>query len=153
MGFDISGVKPETTDGEYFRNNVWWWHPLWDYVCATCSDALTDEDCQMGHYNDGHAISADKALKIAERLNYFVEIGVTKLDVQSYQQYQESLPEEQCIFCDGIGERSDQYARGLCNACKGKGKMRPSITWYPFDEENVKKFAKFAQDSGGFAIW
>lgn len=153
MGFDICGIEPETTDGEYFRNNVWWWHPLWDYVVATCSDALTDEDCQMGRYNDGHVISADKALKIAERLNELIETAAVAREADSYQKYQESLPEEKCIFCDGIGERNDQYARGVCNACKGKGEMRSILTWHPFNEDNVRRFAEFAHYSGGFAIW
>ena len=22
--------------GAYFRNNVWWWRPLWSFVCEHC---------------------------------------------------------------------------------------------------------------------
>ena len=29
--------------GVYFRNNVWWWRPLWDFVCMQCDDFMTDE--------------------------------------------------------------------------------------------------------------
>ena len=28
--------------GVYFRNNVWWWRPLWEFVCMQCSDFMTD---------------------------------------------------------------------------------------------------------------
>ena len=62
MGFDLSGLNPnltrpqpplppfpERTDkdwekyndwqeensGVYFRNNVWWWRPLWNFVTIT----------------------------------------------------------------------------------------------------------------------
>ena len=61
MGFDLSGMNPnltrqepelpiftERTDkdwekyhdwqeencGTYFRNNVWWWRPLWNFVSS-----------------------------------------------------------------------------------------------------------------------
>ncbi len=30
--------------GAYFRNNVWWWRPLWNYVTELCDDILTEED-------------------------------------------------------------------------------------------------------------
>ena len=43
MGMDMYGRKPTGERGEYFRNNVWWWHPLADYcimiapdICAPC---------------------------------------------------------------------------------------------------------------------
>ena len=29
MGFDLYG----NSNSEYFRNNVWWWRRLADYVC------------------------------------------------------------------------------------------------------------------------
>ena len=36
---EFEAVNP----GVYFRNNVWWWRPLWDYVCNNV-DELTEED-------------------------------------------------------------------------------------------------------------
>ena len=32
MGMDVYGIAPEKEWGEYFRSNVWWWRPLWDYT-------------------------------------------------------------------------------------------------------------------------
>tara|TARA_R110002110_G_scaffold99916_5_gene255139 strand:- start:365 stop:805 length:441 start_codon:yes stop_codon:yes gene_type:complete len=58
--------------GIYFRNNNWWWRPLWIYVYDNCKDILTEKDYESGHYNDGHKISNTKAKRIATRL--------TKLD-------------------------------------------------------------------------
>jgi hypothetical protein len=58
--------------GIYFRNNAWWWRPLWIYVYDNCKDILTEKDYESGHYNDGHKISDTKAKRIATRL--------TKLD-------------------------------------------------------------------------
>ena len=67
MGFDISGLNPnhptvisdmdmpdhsdedgmaayfkyvDETPGIYFRNNVWWWRPLWMFICENCDDIL-----------------------------------------------------------------------------------------------------------------
>ena len=54
----------EANPGVYFRNNVWWWRPLWQFVCERFDDILTDDDMQHGEYNDGHEISADVAMEI-----------------------------------------------------------------------------------------
>ena len=29
MGFDIYGLKQLENEDNYFRNNCWWWRPLW----------------------------------------------------------------------------------------------------------------------------
>tara|TARA_Y100000356_G_C11131374_1_gene220255 strand:+ start:356 stop:658 length:303 start_codon:yes stop_codon:yes gene_type:complete len=52
----------ESNPGVYFRNNVWWWRPLWSYVVNLCEDILTEEDIQHGSYNDGHEISQKKSI-------------------------------------------------------------------------------------------
>ena len=38
MGMDVYGIAPTSERGEYFRNNVWWWRPLWDYCCEVDSE-------------------------------------------------------------------------------------------------------------------
>ena len=55
--------------GHYFRNNVWYWRPLWQFVMSSCDDILTDEDCEEGSSNGGHEISEDKALAIADKID------------------------------------------------------------------------------------
>lgn len=39
-----------------------------------------------------------------------------------------------------------------CNACKGTGKVRPFQTSYSFDESDVREFAEFLENCGGFEI-
>ena len=63
MGFDIYGLDPQTEKGHYFRNNVWYWRPLWQLICEECDDIITG-----GSYNDGVEISAEQAIKIFKRL-------------------------------------------------------------------------------------
>ena len=38
MGMDVIGLKPTSKEGEYFRNNVWWWGPLADYCMEVAPD-------------------------------------------------------------------------------------------------------------------
>ena len=109
---EFEAVNP----GVYFRNNVWCWRPLWDYVCGSL-DCLTQEDWNEGHTNNGHLISEEKAVAIADFLDYALRSG-------------------------GVEEYADEY------------RMRQEDTKfeYPFYEENVREFAIFCHDSGGFKI-
>ena len=38
----------EDNPGVYFRNNVWYWRPLWAFICDTCSNILTNKDMENG---------------------------------------------------------------------------------------------------------
>jgi len=77
--------------GVYFRNNVWSWRPLWDYVCLACGDTMTEDDLQAGHYNDGHEIEEEQCDAIVERLEFLLKIGsVAKYEVERKVQDKES---------------------------------------------------------------
>ena len=84
MGFDLNGLNPSGKEnveavgpsgffdesaeqqwkadaqaGISFRNNVWYWRPLWEYVAYVCDDILTLRDYKSGQYNDGYVINAE----------------------------------------------------------------------------------------------
>ena len=80
----------EDNPGIYFRNNVWWWRPLWNYVCKNCSDILTDEDVGAGSFNDGHRISKTKSKRIAARLRKLLKNGAVDIEETAYQKEQKS---------------------------------------------------------------
>ena len=149
MGFDLSGLNPnlgspepelppltERTDddwgayhklqeencGVYFRNNVWAWRPLWHFVTGICDDILTEKDIESGSFNDGHRISEAKADRIAKRLFRLIKNGDVNLYEKSYKEY-----------LDGLND-------------KDWGKS------YPFSVDNVRRFANFCANSGGFSI-
>lgn len=153
MGFDLHGIDPVTKEGEYFRNNCWWWRPLWQYVCANCKDILTPKQIQSGEYNDGVLIEEEQCIKIADRLDALVKKGKTEAYAKDYVKFQKELPDEPCDICKGKGIRNDNFVKGKCNACDGTGKKRPWVCSYPFSVENVKEFSEFIRDSGGFEIW
>ena len=112
----------ENNPGIYFRNNVWWWRPLWSYVCEQFPDILNERDEEGGSYNYGHAISETKAMKIGIGLTAMIEDGRVQAHADSYNEYIEQLDE-------------DDFNSN-----------------YPFNVENVKQFAKFCLESGGFEI-
>ena len=154
MGFDIHGMNPKTDipappkpelnsdigwndeiekqwnvysewesiSGVYFRNNVWDWRPLWHFVTAVCSDILTEKDIERGSFNDGHEISKTKSARIGKRLHKLIKNGEVMMYEEGYKEHVESLSDED---------------------------------WnksYPFSESNVKSFADFCINSGGFTI-
>ena len=40
--FEAMDTFEQQNPGFYFRNNVWWWRPLWDYVCTVCDSVMTE---------------------------------------------------------------------------------------------------------------
>ena len=184
MGFDLSGMNPnltrqepelppfpERTDkdweiytewqdencGTYFRNNVWWWRPLWHFVSNICDNILTDRDAEEGCMNNGHKISKTKAGKIAKRLHSMIEDGSVKEYEEGYKKHLASLEQVDCDVCDTTGKRQEPPKTGAgdhmeCNKCSGTGKVDDWAKSYPFSEENVREFANFCMNSGGFRI-
>jgi len=153
MGFDLVGKSAKTERGEYFRNNCWWWRPLWNYICDACPAILTADDKSSGAFNDGHLINKEQSKRIAIRLEHLIKQGAVLKYMKDRELALEKLPDIQCDICKGTGKRDDDVIKGKCNGCEGKGTKRPWDTNYPFSEENVKEFAQFCRESGGFEIW
>ena len=147
MGFDLSGVNPKMNSkepsedcyyseyslwlsenpGVYFRNNVWWWRPLWTYVVVICEDILSDKDINSGSYNGGHILSANKCKKMATLLQKSIKDGTCKryeFDITAHNKE--------------LKESDDEDVKFMSN--------------YPFKVDNVKRFIKFLRQSGGCQI-
>lgn len=155
MGMDVSGKKPTSEAGEYFRNNVWWWRPLWIY-CTEVAPDLTSK-VKYGQTNDGDGLNASDSQELARRLREEIESGRTLWYEKKYKQENDRTPDEPCSICGGTGKRlaAPEVGPGTehCNGCNGKGKIRPWSTEYPFSVDNVKEFAAFLEGCGGFEIW
>ena len=172
MGFDLYGESPKNKNGEYFRNNVWWWRPLWQYVAIECSDIITNKDVEAGGYNDQHLIDGSKAKKIADRLLGLYKDGRPQAIQDKYKE--DSKPQtifnEMCdkaakhlydnivdkqdgkITCPGDMKEHDPDNYERWSQLASMGKIQFIQTNYPFDANNVKEFAEFCKDSGGFTI-
>ena len=172
MGMDVYGKNPTSDKGQYFRNNVWWWHPLWEY-CQELHGSICGQ-VQDGHSNAGDGLDADDAKALGEALLHDIATGVTAEYEQDYNARIASLPMGECSLCDSTGIRTDEIGiqhgmptrelsesdaillgrtHGFCNGCAGFGKTAPWAASYPFRVANVQEFADFLVDSGGFSIW
>ena len=162
--FKLEDKVKEDNPGAYFRNNVWWWRPLWSFVCSVCDDFLTIDDCEKGCFNDGRRISKTKSVKIGKRLSEVLADGtVDKMD----KQY--SLEKAKA---DVTNKEMEEKTDALKKEVKEKfgdivpndypeeyrarwDEIQSSKDWasdYPFDKENIENFAKFCLQSGGFEI-
>ena len=172
MGMDVMGKNARSEKGEYFRNNVWWWRPLWGY-CLDIHPDLAGK-VEYGHSNDGDGLDGDDARDLGLRLIMDIERGTTAEYEQAYREQLASLPMEDCEWCGATGIRTDEVGvengmptqaleadvasivgrtHGYCNACGGYGKRESWLANYPFSVDNVRRFAEFLLDCGGFEIW
>ena len=159
MGMDVIGRKPTSKEGEYFRNNVWWWRPLADYCMRVAPDIAAR--CKYWHSNDGYGLDERDSLALADLLQAEIDSGRCASYARVRESELELLPNERCQLCEGTPPRRVPPDRGAgnlltgmkCNACDGEGFKRPWACWYDFDVENVREFVGFLRGCGGFAIW
>jgi len=156
MGMDVVGLKPKTSVGEYFRNNVWYWRPLWDY-CCTIDEQLYDK-VPSAHTNDGDGLDAIQSRQLAFKLQEEIDSGRAKQFVDDYETRRASLPKIECTYCDENGNRTwptktVEKITKPCNACNGTRLTDSWDSWYPMTLENIQSFVNFLMDCGGFQIW
>ena len=150
MGMDVFGNNPSSKTGAYFRNNVWWWRPLWVYCCHVAP--ILTRDVVYGQSNDGDGLGAAGSRSLAAILNGKIADGSCERYAKDYETAMSEMADEECNLCGGTGKRVDMEARDGCNKCHGVGKLRPSATDYSFSTENVQEFAAFLAECGGFRI-
>jgi hypothetical protein len=177
MGMDVVGASPSKKCGEYFRANVWWWSPLWEYCIEVAPEIC--EEVEHGFSNDGDGLDGEMSKKLATVLLKEIKEGNTKKYEDERKAVLDALPDERCDYCNATGKRtwhSDEtgekehdfgvtpltedelkiFTKSVvreCNGCKGKGKKRPWATEYDFEADVVKEFATFLRYCGGFHIY
>jgi hypothetical protein len=159
MGMDVYGKKPKNEQGEYFRSNVWYWHPLWD-----CLDQLHPticQKCESPHDNSGSGLNAKDSITLAKLLKKDLEDGTIQSYIDQYKAHMDSIPLEDCSYCDGLGVRlwkeadangQEQSVTKQCNVCSGTLKVSNFATHYHMDYDLVVEFQNFLQNCGGFEI-
>lgn len=170
MGMDVVGKNATSKTGEYFRNNVWMWRPLWDYCVMLAPELCGDV---LGG-NDGDGLDTEGAEDLSAVLFNELAAGRTAEYEQAHNQMIADLPRHDCPHCDATGIRTDsvglsmgmptrelepeiqiltERTHGWCNACGGEGKIDDWRAAYPFITENVRRFAEFLAECGGFSIY
>lgn len=175
MGMDVYGKNPSDKMGEYFRNSVWSWHPLWDY-CEHVASEITNK-VKHAHSNDGDGLNDVESRALAAILVQELDSGRTAAYKDSYDAAIAALPDRECDLCDGTGVRKDRvvdfsqevvknawhpYKKnqphprhgqiGWCNACDGVGRRPDFRVHYGFRVDNVAEFIGFLKHCGGFEI-
>jgi len=140
----------EANPGHYFRNNCWWWRPLWNYCYHIAPDIISEELFNDGHSNSGAGLNAKNAERLGLRLADELTEGETIKYQAEYQQYLDDIPDDICSHCNGNNRGNTKMKD--CKFCNGTGKTQSFDKHYPFDVDNVKEFARFCIESGGFEI-
>ena len=155
----------EEVVGDYFRNNVWWWRPLANYVIKY-TGCVEEEDAQMWGENSGHEVDDETAKQIHNQLQVLIESGHTKKFEADYEKerlkaekHNDKVEKELKKFCKSVEKRL-----GKTNLAPAEFPKADHDEWeriyhkrkwnasYTFSVENVKEFAEFCRFSGGFKI-
>ena len=154
--------------GVYFRNNVWWWRRLADYVLdhTKCVD---ENDADKWHENGGHEVDAETAEQIANQLEHLIATGHAEkykqeidAEIKKAEEHnnkvEQMLSELRLEVAKIVGEsKAESLApRDYPEPYHKKWQDIYSKTNYkanyPFSIDNVKEFIEFARNSGGFRI-
>ena len=166
MGFDLYSLgNHKNENGEYFRNNVWWWRRLADFVCEH-TGCIEEKDKREWQSNGGHTVSEEQATQIAKQLKALIKDGTVSQVIKKTEEETQQA-EDNNKFVD----RCHEMLRAKVEKEQGKENLAPADypkddhdTWdwiqskynygssYPFTMENVEEFIKFCEDSRGFRI-
>jgi hypothetical protein len=144
MGFDLSGIGAKNKKGEYFRNNCWWWRPLWNFCCYL----VPEIDPNKGQFNDGKTIRGKQHKKLVANL---------KNAIENKDEFAEVIFQMKKGYI-----LSNQYFRLKSPFTKGKSGLNTeekeelacddNENFFPFSWENVEEFYEFVSNNSGFAI-
>ena len=148
--WEEEGEYDKANPGHYFRNNVWWWRPLWDYCYQVADDIIDEHTYESGHSNSGAGLDADGAKALGNRLMQLIaDCSVIKHEEEDKQR-RDNLPDDDCMRCENNNRGNNK--KKDCTSCNQTGKTENFNKHYPFDSRNVEEFAHFCIQSGGFEI-
>ena len=158
-------IFEEQNKGYYFRNNVWWWRPLAEYVLEHTKVITDPKKIEGFGYNDGVEIDEEEAVQIAKQLKHLIKTGHTKKYEEEYmvvykkaELHNKKVQKELESFQKAMDKKHGKDIAPINYPKEDKEKWDAIYSkkdWnggYPFSEKNVKEFAEFAEQSGGFQI-
>ena len=166
MGFDLySTGNHKTENGEYFRNNVWWWRRLADFVCEH-TGVVEEKDKASWQHNDGHEVSEQEAMQIAKQLKALIKDGTVSKAIREVEEEEKKAEKnnKQVDLCQALLREKVEKETGKTNLAPADYPNEHRETWqwlqskhdwgssYPFTMEQVESFIEFCEQSNGFRI-
>ena len=173
---DVYGRAPEKEWGEYFRSNVWWWRPLWDYTAQidsfyseqkNANQLISAELYKSGHHNDGEGLETDEDCReLVQRLQWSIDEGLLaeyqkEIDakVKKAKKTNEEVHKElEALKEKVIEETGDEnlvprdYPKKHYANWKATMKKHDYNDSYPFSKEHVEEWIRFLKYCGGFQV-
>jgi len=87
----------DVNKGIYFRNNCWWWRPLWDFCYNVAPDLISEKLWESGHSNSGAGLNDKDAKSLGLSLFIAVKDG-TADDFKKHHEEQEKDEEYKYPF-------------------------------------------------------
>jgi hypothetical protein len=135
MGMDVWGRHPDSEAGEYFRANLWGWHPIYQMIIELCSDLLDEETLALMETNDGAGPEdAATCKKMAIRFSNWMEHNINGAIMES------------------ADLRVDDDGRFLTEE---ETAQNPNAGHSPFriKDEDLKEWIEFLWHCGGFNVY
>lgn len=156
-----------TNKGVYFRNNVWWWRRLADYILEH-TKCVDEQDFDKWQHNDGHEVDEETAIQIANQLEHLVKTGHAeqyRAEIEKERQEAKKHNEKVEKMLEQLKEKvAKETGKDIENTAPSEYPEKYNLEWwdiinkkdyrdsYPFEIDNVKEFIEFAKNSGGFRI-
>lgn len=163
--YAVEDEHQDINPGEYFRANVWFWRPVWNFVCASCDDFLSEDDIDAGGSNSGDRISKTKANRIASRLRKLGKQGVIQkwedemtIPFNEAKEHNKTIDKEMDVFQDKmrikygpdiVPSNYDVHDKATWDTIYNKRSWASS---YPPSANLIVQFGRFCGESGGFEI-
>jgi len=166
MGFDLYSLGNHKTEtGEYYRQSVWGWRRLADFVCEQ-TGVIAEEDKKFWQSNDGHEISEQEAKQIATQLKALIKDGTVSKAIHEVEQESEEAEKNNKFVevCHKMLREKVERETGKTNTAPADYPKEDHDTWewiqrkysygssYPFTMEQVESFIEFCEQSNGFRI-
>ena len=163
--FDEQDAYERKNVGVYFRNNVWWWRPLANFMREHC-DWFTQEQQARLHDNSGFEFSEHEALTIADTLQKKVDDGTVKVreevnrrEMKVAEEWNKGIHAQQEELEKEVKKETGDakivpydYPEHFKKKYDAIQKQTDRKAYYPFKERNVKRFIAFLRECGGFSV-
>jgi len=165
LHYEARDKYEDENPGEYFRANVWFWRPIWNFVCSACDDIMTDKDMDAGCSNSGDRISKTKSKRMAARLRKLDKMGVIQawedemmIPYKKAQANNKEVRKKLDAFQEKMAkEHGDdiipaKYPREDYAKWSAIYSQEDWAGSYPPSRKGIVDFSRFCEESGGFEI-